>query len=116
MNGLAIIEKTDTETKRIFIDQDTIEFARLNAKTTKRVKKDEAARKARQAKKEEARRMASIKRNIAFILLDFAIIGGVALAGTAEIVDPFTCILAGGIALGMACLRFWELFGRGGSK
>ena len=74
MNGLAIIEKTDTETKGFFIDQDTIECARLNAKTKKRVEKSEAVRriaemKFRKAEKEKARRKAYNLNTIKHILI-----------------------------------------------
>ena len=43
--GLAVIEKNDTETKGFYIDQDALEFARMNAKLDKQRKELEKARK-----------------------------------------------------------------------
>lgn len=118
MNGLAIIEKTDTETKGFFIDQDTIECARLNAKTKKRVERSEAARrmaemKFRKAEKEKARRKASALKIIFSFLLSCAVCGGVSLAGRAELVAPIIWIPVGLFALCTACALLGVLFGKG---
>lgn len=121
MNGLAIIEKTDTETNSVFIDQDVIECARLNALINKRIahakavkrKADQTRRKAERA---EARRKAYNLNTIKHILIDGGIIGAVAWAGTAGMIHPAICITVGLICLCAGCLRFGAWFGRVAKK
>ena len=132
MNGIAIIEKTDEKTKGVFIDQETIEFAQQNARTTKRladdkVKKDQAARIIREAEEEarkafiksekaKARRRAYTVKSIATVTVFGALSGAVALAGTAGMVHPAIWIPAALFCLCAACVRFGAWFGRVAKK
>lgn len=119
--GLAIIEVNEAETKSVFIDQDVIEFARLNAKTKKRIDHNEAVqRKAyqtnRKAEKVEARRKAYNIKTFSHILIHGGIIGAVTWAGTAGMIHPAICIPVGLFCLCAACLRLGAWFGRGAKK
>lgn len=118
-NGLAIIEKTDTETKGFYIDQDALEFARQNAKVSRRLNeaaKDqrEADRKHRRAEAAKAKRKEYIASAVKVVIYRSA--GCIALVGAcaAGMVNP---IIAIPVALGLlcaACLRVGMLFGKVG--
>lgn len=128
MNGLAVIEKTDTETKGFFIDQDALECARQNAKVSKRLDeaakakqkafaeaekaKHEADRKRRKAEKAEARRKVYTVRTAGFVLSRMAICAAITWAGTAGMIHPFIYIPVALFCLCAACLRLGTLFGR----
>ena len=117
--GLAIIEKTDTETKGFYIDQDALECARLYARTKKRLAHAEAVRhKAEQdrRKKEraEAKRKAYNQNTVKHILIYGGMIGAVTWAGTAGMIHPAICIPVAIICLCAACLRLGAWFGREG--
>lgn len=130
--GVAIIERTDTETRGIYIDQDTIEFVRLNAKISKHiaeVEKAEAKRMAkaeadrreadrnrRRAEKAEARRKAYNIHTIKHLLIDGGIIGAVTWAGLAGGAHPAICISVGLFFLCAGCLRLGQWLGRGAKK
>lgn len=121
MNGLAIIEKTDTETKGFFIDQDTIECARLNTLIKKRIAHAESVkRKAdqtrRKVEKAEARRKAYNLNTVKHILLHCGIIGAVTWAGTAGMIHPIICVPVSLFCLCAACVRLGAWFGRGEKK
>lgn len=121
MNGLAIIEKSDTETKGFFIDQDAIECARLNALIKKRIAQKEAAkRKKEQAlrniAKAEAKRKAYNLKTIKTVLLHGGICGAVIWLGTAGMVHPAIWIPAAIIHLCAACVRCGIWFGRVAKK
>lgn len=116
-NGLAIIEKTETGAKGFFIDHETIEFARQNAKTTKRIAKAEAAqreanRTRRKAEKAEARRRAYNIHAAGFVLSRLAICGAVVWIGTAGMIHPAICIPVALFNLCAACLRLGAWSGR----
>ena len=116
-NGLAIIEKTDTKTKGFFIDQDTIEFARLNANTKKRIAQEEAEqRKAnhnrRKAEKAVAQRKAYNRESAVYVLLRLATIGAMAWAVTAGMIHPAICIPVSLFCLCTACVRIGTWLGR----
>jgi hypothetical protein len=116
-NGLAIIEKTDTETKGFYIDQDALEFARMNARTDKRISKAEAAnreanRQCRNAEKMAARRKAYTLKTIGYILTNCAVCGAVAWAGMAGMIHPIISIPVSIFCLCVACVRFGSWFGR----
>lgn len=118
MNGLAIIQKTDTETKGFFIDQDTIEFAQLNAQTKKRIANAEAMKRKddfnrRKAERAEAQRKAYNLNTAKHILIHGGIIGAMAWAGTAGMIHPYICIPVALFSLCAACLRFGAWIGRG---
>ena len=119
--GLAIIEKTETETKGIFIDQETIEHARINALVKKRIAKAEADqreedRNRRKAEKAEARRKAYNIDTIKHLLIDGGIIGAVTWAGLAGMAHPAICIPVGLFCLCGACLRLGQWLGRAAKK
>lgn len=116
--GLAIIEKTDTETKGFYIDQDALEFARQNAMTKKRIAHAEAVqRKAEQTRRKneraEARRKAYNLNTVKHILIHTGIIGAVTWAGTAGMIHPVVCIPVSIFCLCAACVRLGAWFGRG---
>ena len=117
--GLAIIEKTDTETKGFYIDQDALEFARLYNRTKKNIAHAEAVqRKAEQsrkkAEKDEAKRKAYNRNTTKHILIYSGIIGAVAWAGTAGMIHPVIGIPVSVFCLCAACLRLGAGLGRVG--
>ena len=121
MNGLAVIEKTDTETKSFYIDQDALEFSRLNAQTKKRIAHNEAMKRKddqtrRKAERAEARRKAYNIKTFSHILIHGGIIGAVTWAGTAGMIHPAICIPVGLFCLCAACLRLGQWLGRGAKK
>lgn len=119
--GLAIIEKTETGTNGIFIDQEIIEQARLNARVKKHIAEAEARAKVAyekhlKAEKAAARRKAYNIHTIKHLLIDGGIIGAVTWAGMAGLAHPAICIGLGLIALCAGCLRLGQWFGRAAKK
>lgn len=119
--GLAIIERTETGTNGIFIDQETIEQAQLNARVKKHIEEAEARAKVayekhRKAEKAAARRRAYNIATVKHILIDCGIIGAVTWAGLAGMAHPAICIGLGLIALCAGCVRLGEWFGRAAKK
>lgn len=115
--GLAVIEANDTETKAFYIDQDALEFARLNAKISKRTKAAEVEQKAashgnRSAELAKARRKAYSVNAIGKILLNCAICGGVAWAGIAGMIHPIIYVPVSLFCLCVASMRLGAWFGR----
>lgn len=120
-NGLAIIEKTDTETKGFYIDQDALEFSRLNARINKRIAKAEADiceadRQYRKSEKMAARRKAYNIKTIGYILSNCAVCGAVTWAGMSGLIHPIISIPVGIFCLCVACVRFGAWFGRVAKK
>ncbi len=116
-NGLAIVEVTDTETKSIYIDQETLEIARQNAYTRKRREQraneaKEAARNRRKAENVAARRRAYTIKTVCYALTCGGISGGVAWAGTAGLIHPAIYIPVVCLCLCAACCRLGAWFGR----
>ena len=116
-NGLAIIEKTDTETKGFYIDQDALEFARMNAKLDKQRNETEkaqkkVARKNSKAAKAKAKRKAYTMKTIGYILANCATCGAVAWAGMAGMIHPIIAIPVSIFCLCVACVRFGAWFGK----
>ena len=60
-NGLMTIEKTDEQTKAVFIDQDVLECARLNVRTKERINN---LKKAQSQKAKEKKRVERMKNRI----------------------------------------------------
>ncbi len=117
--GLAVIEVNDVETKGFYIDQDALEFARLNAKIKKRIDKATKAKKKAtttrtKAKKAKAERKAYAVKAVGRILLNYAICGGVAWAGIAGMIHPIIYVPVSLFCLCAACLRLGLWFGRRG--
>lgn len=115
--GLAVIEVNDTETKGFYIDQDALEFARLNAKISKRMKVAEAWQTAAshnnsRAEMAKARRKAYSMNAIGRILLNCAVCGGVAWAGIAGMIHPIIYVPVGLFCLCVASMRLGAWFGR----
>lgn len=119
-NGLAIIEKTDTETRGCFIEEEILELEMLNARSNKRMAEEaeqrEADHRRKMAEKEAARRKAYKIESIKYIILRFAVLGGVVWAGTAGMIHPYIFIPVALFCLCAACLRIGEWFGRGWKK
>lgn len=115
--GLAIIEMKDNETKSVFIDKEVLEYARLNARTKKRVAKAEKAQneaernRYRAAKVAERRRIYTLK-TIGYVLLRFVVCGAVAWAGIAGLIHPIVVIPVILFSLGTACLRLGTWIGK----
>lgn len=115
--GLAVIEVNDTETKGFYIDQDALEFARLNAKTKKRVDAAEAEKKnashsRTKAEKAKAQHNAYTMKTVGRILLNCAVCSGVVGAGIAGLVAPVIYVPVSLFCLCAACLRLGAWFGR----
>ena len=115
--GLAVVEVNDTETKGFFIDQDALEFARLNAETKKRVAnaikaKKKATTTRTKAEKVKAQRKAYTLKTFGYVLFDCVICGGLTLAGIAGLIHPVIFIPASVFCLCAACVRLGAWFGR----
>ena len=115
--GLAIIEVNDTETKGFYIDQEALEFTRLNAKTKKRLanseaEKREATRNSSKAEKAEARRRAYNIHTLGYVLGRFAAAGAVTWAAWAGLVHPIISIPVTLFCFSAACLRLGAWFER----
>ena len=118
-NGLAIIEKTDTETKGFYIDQDALEFARQNTKVNKRLsraaeEKKRLEHKRRRVAAVSAKRRAYAASAVRIILGRSAACGALVWAGAAGLVHPAIAI---SVSLGLlcsACLRLGVLLGKVG--
>lgn len=115
--GLAVIEATDTETKSFFIDQDALEFARLNAKLDKQRKEattaqKKADRKISKAAKAKAQRKAYTLNTFGRILLNCAICVASGWAGIAGLIHPIISAPVSVFCLCVACVRFGAWFGR----
>lgn len=115
--GLAVIESNETGTTGFFIDQDALEFARLNARADKHRKEAEKAQKKvacknSKAAKAKAQRKAYTWKTVGCILADFAICGAVTWAGIAGLIHPIISAPVSVFCLCVACVRFGTWFGR----
>ena len=113
-NGIAIIEKTDTETKGFYIDQDAVEFARLYTRTKKHIADAEAVRREadrrhRKSEKMAARRKAYTLKTFTYVLSNCAVCGAVAWAG---MIHPIISLPVSIFCLCAACIRFGAWFGK----
>ena len=117
--GLAIVEVNDTETKTVFLDHEVVEFARLHAKTKKRIAKEErdkriAATMKRNAEKAAARRRAYNIETICYVLIRCGIALAAGCCCAAGLVHPLIGIAVAVFCLCGACLRVGEWIGRSG--
>lgn len=115
-NGLAIIEKTDTETKGVYIDQDTIELARQNARVQKRIEEAEARAKVAyekhlKAERAEKKRKAYVRASIKYIVTHGAVCGAVGWAWWAGMIHPIVCIPVMLYCLCASCVRLGAWLG-----
>ena len=109
-NGLIAIAKTDEKTEAVFIDQDVIECARLNMRTTKRINR----RKKEQAAK--ARHKRNMRKAANRIIAEAGIGGAVALAGMAGMISPYLFIPVSIISVCAACMHFGAWIGKAALK
>lgn len=107
-NGLGILELTDTSAQAIFVDQDTLECARLNAKAQKNRTEAEQAQRAADDTRRKAEHAEAIKRskaekaaarrrayNIAtakYLLARFAVSGVMAWGWAAGLIHPLVSL------------------------
>jgi hypothetical protein len=115
--GLAVIEANEAGTTGFFIDQDALEFARLNAKLDKQRMANEKAQKkvaCKQSKaaKAKAQRKAYTPKTFGYILANCAICGAVTWAGIAGLIHPIISAPVSVFCLCVACVRFGAWFGR----
>ncbi|WP_406044077.1 hypothetical protein [Succinimonas sp.] len=108
--GLAIIEVSDGETRSVFIDQDAVECARLNARTKRRVsvataKRDAEAQKRRKAEDQAEKRKEYTVNTMLHVLLRCLIIVGAVWGCAAGMIHPVISIPVVVICLCSACLR-----------
>ena len=109
-NGLAIIEVNDTETKGFYIDQDALECARLNALTSKQLKKVEAKKREadhrqRMVEKAKARRKAYTLNTIGYILIRCGVSVAAAWGMIAGLIHPVITIPVILLSICTACVR-----------
>ena len=116
-NGLAIIEVNESETRSVFIDQDALECAKLNALTKKRIAQAEkaereVARQQRRADKMAAKRKAYNAQTANYILGRCIVAVAATMAMCAGLIHPFVSVPVAAICLGAACVRFGTWLGR----
>lgn len=109
-NGLAIIEVNESETRSVFIDQDALECAKLNALTKKRVR-EEAKKRQREAKL-EAKRRAYNAHTARCIAGRCAVSVAVTIAMLAGMIHPLIAVPVAAICLCSACVCFGAWLGR----
>lgn len=114
MNGVAIIERTDHGTHGVFIDQETIECARLNARIQKRIQ--EAAMQQQAARRKAQHRKDRNRANIKYVMIRCGILGASMWALTAGFAHPVICAPVALYALCTVCVRLGAWFGRTGRK
>ena len=110
MNGLAIVEQTDQGTRSIYIDQDTIECARLNAKTQKRIQ--EAAMRQQMAKRKAQYRRNYNRASARYIAIRCGMLVASVWALAAGFAHPAICIPVALYALCTGCMRLGAWLGR----
>ena len=116
-NGLAIIEKTDTGTTGIYIDQEALEFARQNKRTAKRVTEMHRIRRDRnrklQAQKDEAARRKAFNLDTAKWVSLYGVLSVSATwAGLEGMMHPAICIPVSVFCLCAASMRLGKWFGK----
>ena len=116
-NGIFILEKTDTGSTGVYIDQDAVEFARQNARTQKRIRAAEAAQRReekahRTAEMEAERRRAYNMGTLKTLAIYSVIIMGAAWGCAAGMIHPAICIPVTVFCLCAACLRLGAWFGK----
>ena len=118
-NGLAIVEKSEEQTRAFFIDQDALECARMNAQTKKKREHEEAMQQKNKlnrhkAEREKSRRKAYTVKTIKHIIFSCVLSGGVIAAGIAGLIHPIIYIPVAVFALCTACLRLGLWLGKRG--
>lgn len=115
-NGMAIVEVTDTDRRAVFIDEDTLETARLSAMLNRNRERNEAERK----RVEREQRMLAHQKKVwkeytvdtfSYIGVRGAICGGAVWAMIAGMMHPVISIPVSIYCLGTACIRFGVWYG-----
>lgn len=115
--GLAVIEVNETGTKGFYIDQDALDFARLNARADKHRKEatnaqKKADRNRSKAEKANAKRKAYTLKTFSRILANCGICCASAWAGIAGMIHPAIFIPVCLFCLCVACIRFGAWYGK----
>lgn len=119
--ALAIFEKTEDGTKAVFFDQETIECARLNLRTKKRIEENQMAHLARSQKlrkAEEAREQFKkyTYKTFGMIAIDCGAVWGLTQAGIGGLIHPAIFITVGLLFLCGACVRLGAWIGKAVNK
>lgn len=114
--GLAIIERSDTDTRCVLIDQDTIECARQNARVKKRIAEAEARAKEAyekhlKAERAEKKRKAYNRASLKYIISHGVVCGAVGWAWAVEMINPIVCIPVMLYCLCAGCVKLGEWMG-----
>lgn len=128
MNGVAVIDVNEHETKTIFFDREIVEFAQLNSKIKKNRKRNEDKIKDRNKKimeeterknKEKARRQANkIKWRVyttevfTSIICNFILIAAVIWIAFVDLVSPFVAVPVIAYLFAKSCTKFGIWFAR----
>ena len=113
-NGMDIISRDEAETKAVFIDHETIEFAYQNARTKKRVADAKQAK--RKAKNAKERKVAFDINTIVYMLTRGGVILAVSAAASAGLIHPVIATPVILLCLCAVCIRFGVWVGKGGIK
>ena len=121
MNGMAIVERTDTETRAVYIEQEVLEFARQNALVKKRRaenerKQREAEAKRRKARKAEERRRAYNRATVKYLLTRVAVSGVMVAGYLAGLIHPIVAAPIFTVCLCTASERLGEWRARNRKK
>lgn len=128
MNGVAVIDVNEHETKTIFFDREIVEFAQLNSKIKKNRKRNEDKIKDRNKKimeeterknKEKARRQANkikwrvyTKDVFTSIICNFILIAAVIWITFVDLVSPFVAVPVIAYFFAKSCTKFGIWFAR----
>ena len=115
--GLAICEMTDNGTRAVFIDQEVLEYAKLNLRTKSRVADQEKEqnsinRRLRNAQIAEARRKAYNRKTLCCLLMETATIAAITCGGFFGLISPVVCFCVSLALLCAVCVRFGIWYGR----
>lgn len=115
-NGMAIVEVTDTDRRAVFIDEDTLEAARLNAMIKRNRERNAAERK--RVEREHRRLEKQRKRWKEYTVDTFfsigvrgVIMGGAIGAMVVEMMHPIISIVVSAYCLSTACIQFGVWYG-----
>lgn len=115
--GIAIIERNDKETKAVFVDMETVEMARLNARVSKNCQNIEkahakAVHKQNKEEREKAKRKAYTVKTLACFFGNCIVSLAVAWAWLAGLIHPIIAIPVSVVFQWIACVRIGAWFGK----
>jgi len=132
MNGVAVIDVNEHETKTIFFDREVVEFAQLNSKIKKNRKRNEDKIKSRNKKimeeterknKEKAKERASqvkwrvyTTKTFTSILCSFILIAAVIWVAFVDLVSPFVAVPVIAYFFSKSCTKFGIWFARASAR